>query len=35
MIRKFIACKAQVSIRGVPPDSFLNELIDWARQAPV
>lgn len=34
MTRKFIACKQQVFNRGVPPDSFLNELIDWARQAP-
>jgi hypothetical protein len=34
MDRKFTACKAKVSNRGVPPDSFLNELIDWARQAP-
>ncbi|WP_287739607.1 hypothetical protein [Microcystis sp. M179S2] len=34
MSRKFIACKEQVFNRGVPPDSFLNELIDWAKQAP-
>jgi hypothetical protein len=34
MTRKFIACKQQVFNRGVPPDSFLNELIDWAKQAP-
>lgn len=34
MTRKFTDCKAEVSNRGTPPDSFLNELIDWARQAP-
>ncbi|MDB9488797.1 hypothetical protein PN492_19955 [Dolichospermum circinale CS-537/01] len=34
MNRNFIACKAQVFNRGVPPESFLNELIDWANQAP-
>jgi hypothetical protein len=34
MSRKFIACKAKVSDRIVTPDSFLNELIDWAKQAP-
>ena len=34
MARNFVACKARVFNRGVPPDSFLNELIDWARQAP-
>lgn len=34
MTRKFIACKQQVFNRGVPPDLFLNELIDWAKQAP-
>ncbi|MCF4966904.1 hypothetical protein [Nostoc sp. CMAA1605] len=34
MTRKFIECKATVYNRGLPPDSFLNELIDWARQAP-
>jgi len=34
MNRNFIACKAQVFNRGVPEDSFLNELIDWANQAP-
>jgi len=34
MVRKFIVCKAKVFNRGIAPDSFLNELIDWARQAP-
>jgi len=34
MARNFVACKKKVFNRGVPPDSFLNELIDWARQAP-
>ena len=34
MTRKFVACKAKVFNRGVAPDSFLNELIDWAIQAP-
>jgi hypothetical protein len=34
MARTFTACKHEVSNRGVPPDSFLNELVDWARQAP-
>jgi len=34
MARTFVACKKKVFNRGVAPDSFLNELIDWARQAP-
>jgi hypothetical protein len=34
MARNFVACKKKVFNRGVAPDSFLNELIDWARQAP-
>lgn len=34
MPRTFVACKAKVHNRGVPPDSFLNEIVDWARQAP-
>lgn len=34
MARKFIACKTKVFNRGVAPDSFLNELIDWAKLAP-
>lgn len=33
MARKFVACKKKVFNRGVAPDSFLNELIDWAKQA--
>jgi hypothetical protein len=34
MARNFVACKKKVSNRGVAPDTFLDELIDWARQAP-
>ena len=34
MPREFVACKNKVFNRGKPPDTFLNELIDWARQAP-
>ena len=34
MARTFVACKKKVFNRGQPPDLFLNELIDWARQAP-
>jgi hypothetical protein len=34
MSRHFVACKSAVYNRGVPPESFLNEIIDWARQAP-
>jgi len=34
MARQFVACKKKVANRGVPPDKFLNELIDWGRQAP-
>jgi len=33
MNRHFEACKHTVHNRGVPPDSFLNELIDWAKTA--
>ena len=32
--RTFSACKAKVFNRGIPPDSFLNELIDWCLEAP-
>lgn len=32
--RNFKACKAEVSNRGNPPDTFLNELIDFLRTAP-
>lgn len=28
--RTFLACKSEIPHRGVPPDSFLNELCDWA-----
>lgn len=31
---KYKACKARVSNRGMPPDSFLDELIAWAKTAP-
>src|SRR5215213_5450338 len=34
MPRQFVACKQKVANRGVPPDKFLNELLDWAKQAP-
>ncbi len=34
MTRHFKECKQKVKNRGVPPDSFLNELIDWAINAP-
>lgn len=32
--RTFVACKEKVHNRGRAPDAFLNELIDWAQQAP-
>lgn len=31
---KFKATKAKVHNRGNPPDSFLEELVEWARKAP-
>lgn len=31
---KFFATKARVLNRGVPPDSFLTELVQWGRNAP-
>lgn len=31
---KYTACKAKVSNRGNPPDSFLDELIEWLWVAP-
>lgn len=34
MSRAFSACKNRVKNRGRAPDSFLNELVDWARTAP-
>ena len=34
MERTFSACKQKVYNRGVAPDAFLNELIDWAIEAP-
>jgi hypothetical protein len=34
MSRHFVACKNEVANRGVPPNKFLDELIDWGKQAP-
>ncbi len=34
MSNKYSACKAQVFNRGVPPNSFLDQLVHWAKQAP-
>ncbi|MDP1927563.1 MAG: hypothetical protein Q8K62_03530 [Thiobacillus sp.] len=34
MTRQFLACRQKVYNRGQPPETFLNELIDWALQAP-
>ena len=34
MLREFSSCKQEVYNRGVAPDSFLNDLIDWAVDAP-
>jgi len=34
MSRHFVACKNTVHNRGVASDSFLNEIIDWAIDAP-
>lgn len=34
MSRTFVACKSKVFNRGKPPDAFLNEIIDWASNAP-
>lgn len=33
MSQEFIACKQSVYNRGKPPDSFLNELIEWGSMA--
>ena len=33
-MRTFVACKQKVANRGQPPESFLNELVDWALSAP-
>ena len=33
MSRTFVACKSRVHNRGTPPESFLNEIIDWAINA--
>lgn len=32
--RHFKACLGKVSNRGIPPVSFLDELIEWAKKAP-
>ena len=34
MTRTFTACYQEVANRGVAPDDFLNEVIDWCRNAP-
>ncbi len=34
MPETFFATKARVLNRGKPPDSFLNELVEWGRSAP-
>jgi len=34
MTRTFVACRTKVANRGKPPNSFLNELVDWAKDAP-
>ena len=34
MDRHFVACKQRVHNRGVPPDAFLDELVDWGTSAP-
>jgi hypothetical protein len=33
-VRHYFATKVRVLNRGVPPDSFLDELIDWGKAAP-
>ncbi len=33
MDRRFIACKQRVHNRGVAPDAFLDELVDWGQNA--
>lgn len=33
-MRSFHACKSRVFNRGTPPDSFLDEMVDWAINAP-
>jgi hypothetical protein len=34
MSNEYLACKAKVFNRGIPPTSFLDELIEWASDAP-
>lgn len=34
MSRDFVDCKQKVHNRGKPPNSFLDELVDWAKNAP-
>jgi len=31
---KFVAVKAPVKNRGEPPDEFLNQLVEWGKDAP-
>lgn len=33
-VQTFLQTKAKVQDRGVPPDSFLQELVEWGRSAP-
>lgn len=33
-MRNYVACLSPVLNRGVPPVAFLDELVDWALQAP-
>jgi N-acetylmuramoyl-L-alanine amidase len=33
-VRNFSACKREVSNRGIAPEAFLNELVDWGLEAP-
>lgn len=34
MSEPYGACKARVFNRGIPPDSFLDKLIEWGKKAP-
>ena len=33
MARQFVACKQKVHNRGIAPDAFLDELVDWGTSA--
>src|SRR4051812_3242095 len=35
MPRRYPACRSEVYNRGRPPIGFLEELIDWASEAPI